>query len=359
MPRPILATISLSALTHNLGVVRRHAGSTRVWAVVKANGYGHGVARAARAFASADGLALLDIAEAARLRDEGVRHPILLLEGCFGYEDVMRLAEHGLTTVIHSAAQVELMEAAVLPSAVPIYLKLNTGLNRLGFAPDEARAIIERLRACRAVSGITLMTHYADADGSRGIAAQHRRFMETCDGLGMPTSSANSAALLRFPETFANAPDDWVRPGIMLYGCSPFAGKTAAQLDLRPAMTLTSEIIAVQALKKGDEVGYGGTFRAEKNMRIGIVACGYADGYPRHAASGAPILVDGARTVTVGRVSMDMLAVDLTSLPDAGIGSRVTLWGEGLDADLVARHAGTVSYQLLCALAPRVPVAEI
>lgn len=359
MPRPIRARISLAALRHNLGVARRYAGQARVWAVVKANAYGHGLLRAAPAFTGADGYALLDIDEAVRLREAGYAQPILLLEGFFSFEDLPLLAEYRLTTVVHAMWQVEMLEASALPVAIPVLLKLNSGLNRLGFEAGEFRDAVQRLQRCRAVAGITLMTHFADADGSRGIASQLERFQAARSGLKLPVTMANSAALLRFPEIWARDPDAWVRPGIMLYGCSPFADKSAAELGLQPAMTLTSEIIGIQQLKPGDEVGYGGAFRAEKTMRVGTVACGYADGYPRHAPTGSPVLVAGKLTTSVGRVSMDMLGVDLTALPDAGVGSLVTLWGEGLDVDAVARHAGTVGYELLCALAPRVPVVEI
>jgi alanine racemase len=358
VPRPIKARISQAALAHNLAVARQHAGRARVWAVVKANAYGHGLLRAAPALAGADGYALLDIDEAIRLRDAGFDHPILLLEGFFDYTDLLQLAAYRLTTVVHSLWQVEMLEAAALPVALPVVVKLNSGLNRLGFEKKDFRNAVMRLQACRAVSGIALMTHFADADGTRGIAGQMERFRAATEGFNLPVSVCNSAALLRFPEVSSSDPDAWVRPGIMLYGCSPFADRSAAELGLKPAMTLTSEIIGVQHLKAGDEVGYGGTFKAEQDMRVGVIACGYADGYPRHAASGAPVLVAGRLTKSVGRVSMDMIAVDISSWPDLGVGAPVTLWGEGLDADVVGRHAGTVGYELLCALAPRVPVIE-
>lgn len=326
--------------------------------MLKANAYGHGLLRAAAALTEADGYALLDLADAVRLREAGYAQPILLLEGFFGYDDLPLLGEYRLTSVIHSLWQVEMLEVAALPHALPVLVKLNSGLNRLGFDASEFRAAVARLQACHAVSGVTLMTHFADADGNRGIAGQLERFHAAADGYTLPVSMANSAALLRFPEQWSKDPDAWVRPGIMLYGCSPFADKSAASFGLRPVMTLSSEIIAVQQLKAGDEVGYGGTYSATEPMRIGIVACGYADGYPRHSASGAPVLVEGMPTVSVGRVSMDMIAVDLTAYPDFGVGTPVTLWGDGLDVDVVARHAGTVGYELLCALAQRVPVID-
>ena len=354
MPRPIRATIDASALAHNLAVARRHAGGARIWAVVKANAYGHGIERAARALQGADGFALLDFAEALRLRDAGVTTPILMLEGIFQPADVQLLARHSLTPVIHGIDQVEMLEKRVLERPIDVYMKVNSGMNRLGFTVDSLRIGWNALQAHPAISSVTMMTHFADADGPHGVAAQLEWFNSMTAALPGPRSLANSAALLRFPETSADA----VRPGIMLYGCSPFADQSADELGLRPAMTLTSEIIALQHLEAGERVGYGFSFEAVQPMRVGIVACGYADGYPRHAPSGTPVLVAGQRTCTVGRVSMDMLCVDLTHLPEAGIGAKAILWGEGLSADEVAASAGTVSYELLCALAPRVPVSE-
>ena len=356
MPRPIRATISSGAIAHNLRIARACAGGAKVWAVIKANAYGHGLERAARAAASADGFAVLDFAEAARLRAAGVRQPILMLEGIFQPADVPLVAEMRLTPVIHRREQIEMLRDA--PAPLDVYLKLNSGMNRLGFAGDEVAAAYQALAAHPRVNSVTLMTHFADADGPTGIDAQLERFASLTKSFRGPRSLANSAALIRFPQTRA----DWVRPGIMLYGCSPFgylsADRTADALGLKPAMTLTSEIIATQQLRAGEGVGYGLAYRAQRALRIGVVACGYADGYPRHAPSDTPILVNGRRTRIVGRVSMDMITVDLSELPDADVGAPVTLWGEGLSADEVAAAAGTLSYELLCALAPRVPVVE-
>jgi alanine racemase len=354
MPRPIRATFDLAALAQNLGVARARAGKARIWAVVKANAYGHGLLRAARALAAADGFALLDLDEAVRLRDAGVRKPILLLEGFFAPADLETAAAHSLGAVVHTREQIAMLEAAQLRAQVPVFLKVNTGMNRLGIGVGEVRPSLERLAASGNVAGITLMTHFADADGPTGVAEQVARFDAAMRGLAVPRSLANSAALLRFPETAA----DWVRPGIMLYGCSPFPDESAEAFGLAPVMTLAAELIAVRMLGRGDRVGYGATFTAERPMRIGVVACGYADGYPRHAPTGTPVLVDGARTRTVGRVSMDMITVDLEGIPQASIGTPVTLWGEGLPCDEVAAAAGTVSYELLCALAPRGPQVE-
>ncbi len=354
MPRPIRATFDTAALRNNLAVARARAPDSRVWAVVKANAYGHGLLRAVEALAAADGFALLDLEEAVRLRDAGVRKPILLLEGFFSLDDLALVVEHGLSVVIHSEEQVDMLVAAGFPTRIPLSLKLNTGMNRLGFSPEAFAIALERLQGCRMAGEITLMTHFADADGERGVREQLERFTKATRDLALPRSLANSAALLRFPETHA----DWVRPGIMLYGCSPFADESAESLGLQPVMTLASELLAVRELDKGDRVGYGGAFVAPKRMRIGVVACGYADGYPRHAPDGTPVLVAGRRARTAGRVSMDMLTVDLSGVPEAAVGAPVTLWGEGLSADEVATAAGTISYELLCRLAARVPQSE-
>jgi len=266
------------------------------------------------------------------------------------------LQRHALTPVIHHPEQVAMLERARLSGPLDVYVKVNSGMNRLGFTAESLRPAYDAIRAHAQVRGVTLMTHFADADGAAGVQAQLERFGELTKGLQAgPRSLANSAALLRFPE---ETRADWARPGIMLYGCSPFPERSAESLGLRPAMTLTSRIIATQRLRPGDGVGYGLTYRAAAERVIGVVACGYGDGYPRHAPSGTPVLVDGRRTGTVGRVAMDMLCVDLGELPQAGIGTPVTLWGEGLPADEVAASAGTIAYELLCALAPRVPVAE-
>lgn len=354
MPRPIRATIDAGAMAHNLAIARRQAGGARVWAVVKANAYGHGLERAVKAFAGADGYALLDFIDALRLRNAGVTKPILMLEGIFKPADVALLARHSLTPVIHSLAQVEMLEKRVLDRPIDVYLKVNSGMNRLGFTVDSVRIAWNALQAHPAIKSVTIMTHFGDADGASGVAGQLEWFHSMTAALDGPRSLANSAALLRFPETCA----DWVRPGLMLYGCSPFPDRSAEEIGLRPAMTLASEIIAVQNLEPGERVGYGFSFEASAPMRIGIIACGYGDGYPRHAPSGTPLLVNAQRSCTVGRVSMDMICADITHLPDANIGTAVTLWGAGLSADEVAAAAGTLSYELLCALAARVPVSE-
>jgi alanine racemase len=353
--RPIQARISIGAMAHNLRVARSHAGTACVLAVVKANAYGHGLSRALRALAAADGFSVLTLEEAANLRMMGIEKPILLLEGIFGAVEIATCAELDLWPVLHHAAQLDWLQQQPPARPLQVFLKFDSGMHRLGFPLADHAAVVARVRSLSGVAGITLMTHFAQADEAAGVDWQLRPFLREMADYGLPWSSANSAALLRYPDTLGA----WVRPGIMLYGASPFADMPAEQLGLRPAMTLQSEIISVRTLQPGDGVGYSQLFRADRAMRVGMVACGYADGYPRHALTGTPVLVNGRTSRTLGRVSMDMLCVDLSECADAGVGSPVVLWGEGLPVDAVAAAAGTSSYELLCALAARVPVEEI
>jgi alanine racemase len=354
MSRPLRARIRPAALAHNLAVARRLAPGCRVMAVVKANGYGHGLLRSAVALGSADAFAAIEIEGAVRLREAGCRHEIVLIEGLFALDELPVAAAHGCALVVHHEEQLAMLEAATVPHRLRVFLKVNSGMNRLGFLPQHVEGVLARIEVCGAVSDVVLMTHFANADDALGVTWQLERFRAIAASRRLPWSLANSAALIRHPATRAG----WVRPGIMLYGASPFTDETALALGLQPAMTLESRIIAVQDLDPGDRVGYGGTFTARERMRVGIVACGYADGYPRHAPTGTPILVDGRRTRTLGRVCMDALFTDLTALPGAGVGASVVLWGEGLPVEDVATAAGTVGYELLCALAQRVRIEE-
>ncbi len=361
MPRPIEARIHSDALAHNLARARAAAPDAKVWAVVKANAYGHGIERVFEGLRGADGFALLDLAEAERLRACGWRGPVLLLEGAFEPRDLELCSRLNLWHVVHCSQQIDWLAAHKTQQPQRVFLKLNSGMNRLGFAPAAYRSAWARLNALPQVDEISLMTHFSDADAplenSRGIAHQMAVFEATTHDLPGERSLANSAAILRH-----RMRSDWVRAGIMSYGSAPdFPAHAIAHWDLRPTMTLRSRLIATQPLQAGDTVGYGSSFSAEAPMRIGIVACGYADGYPRHCGTGTPVLVNGVRTRTLGRVSMDMLAVDLTPTPEAAIGSEVTLWGRGprgslLAIDEVAHAAGTIGYELMCALAQRVPV---
>jgi alanine racemase len=353
MSRPIFATIDTVAMRHNLAVARRHAPRSRVLAVVKANAYGHGLLRAAAALGEAEGFGLLEIEEAVRLREAGFRQRIVLLEGFFDARELPALLQHGLAVVVHRMDQVAALAELPAGGKLDVLLKVNSGMNRLGLSAGEYSKALDRLRGNPRI-GITLMTHFANADDPRGVAWQLERLRRLPGADALPVSFANSAAILRYPETHR----DWVRPGIMLYGSSPFPESSGPDLGLKAAMTLESRIIGVQQLDPGDTVGYGGVFRAGRAMRIGVVACGYADGYPRHAPNGTPVLVEGRLTGTVGRVSMDMFCADITDMPEAGVGSRVVLWGEGVPVERVANAAGTVGYQLLCAVAPRVRIVE-
>jgi alanine racemase len=370
MPRPIEALIHPDALAHNLARARAQAPDARVWAVVKANAYGHGLERAFEALRAADGLALLDLAEAQRLRALDWRGPILLLEGVFEPRDLELCSRLNLWHVVHNEQQIDWLSMHKTHQPHRVFLKMNSGMNRLGFTPNAFRSAWVRLNALPQVDEISLMTHFSDADGPRGIAHQLAIFEAATHDLPGERSLSNSAAVLRHMGPGAGGgaaiTSDWVRAGILSYGSAPdYPEHDIAHWGLQPAMTLRSKLIGLQQLQPGDTVGYGSRFVAEAAMRIGIVACGYADGYPRAAGSGTPVLVDGVRCATVGRVSMDMLAVDLRPVPTAKIGSEVTLWGRGpnfahdgqvLAIDEVAQAAGTIGYELMCALAPRVPV---
>jgi len=362
MARPIQALIHTQALRDNLAGLRQTSRDARVCAVVKADAYGHGLQRVFEGLRAADGFAVLDLQEAQILRDLGWRGPVLLLEGVFEQRDLELCSRLDLWHVVHHEAQIDMLSRHKTQLAQRVFLKMNTGMNRLGFAPERFRSAWVRLNALPQVDEISLMTHFAHADDAQGVDAQLQVFKDISHDLPGERSLANSAAVLRHgsaPEVTA----DWVRPGIALYGSAPdHPLHDAAHWGLRPAMSLRSQVIATQDLKVGDEVGYGGVFQAPRDMRIAVVACGYADGYPRHAPTGTPVLIDGQPCTTVGRVSMDMLCVDLTPVPQAGIGAAATLWGQAstgevLCIDEVAAAAGTVGYELMCALAPRVPVS--
>ena len=353
--RPIQATINLSALEHNLAVAKSKAPNSKVMAVVKANGYGHGLLNAAKGLRAADGFAILGLDEALTLRTAGYKQTILMLEGFFSADELPAISEQSISIVVHSHKQVEMLESANLTVPISIHLKMNTGMNRLGFKPQDFEAVFARLKTCQNVADITLMEHFATADESLGIAKPLAVFKQVTQAHQNPQSLANSAALLRFPEAHA----DWVRAGIMLYGTSPIADDSAAKFNLKPVMQFTSEIISVQTLEAGESLGYGHRFTASQKTRIGVVACGYADGYPRHAPNGTPIAVAGKMTQTLGRVSMDMLFVDITAIPEAEIGAYVEMWGNQVSVDDVAHSAETISYELLCAVAPRVPLKVV
>lgn len=370
MPRPILATISLPSLKHNLATVAGCLGQDRpagrvvpfIWAVIKANAYGHGILNGVRAFAQADGLAMLDLDEAVRCREAGWTRPILLLEGPFEPSDLVVIDQHRLTVTVHTQNQLDLLRGAAPGKPVDAMIKLDSGMGRLGFSPDAYRDAYGQaleLKQRGILGSLGKMTHFARADDDPEVTrAQLRVFDEATRGLPGRISVCNSAATLT-PRLWSRLPDvseQWVRPGICLYGASPFADRSASSLGLRPGMTLSAEVISVRRIPAGYSIGYGHRFTAAEPMTIGVVSCGYADGYPRHAPTGTPITVAGVATRVVGRVSMDMLMVDLTPVPEARVGLPVVLWGEGgPPVDDVAAACGTIGYELLCAVAPRVP----
>ena len=351
MARPLYAQVDLAALRANLQQVRQLAPNTQVLAVVKADAYGHGLLRVLPALEGADGLALLELNQAIALRDAHYSRRILLLEGFFAEDELAEFGAHRLTTVVHDAAQVRMLEGASLERPLEVFVKVNTGMNRLGFSPSATADVCHRLTSAPSVAAVRLMMHFARADEDEGLREALALFETACEGLPYPRSLANSAGIFRYAEVGG----DFVRPGIMLYGASPFLVGAVKRLGLHPVMTLHSRLIAIQNVKPNESVGYGAAYTATNAVRIGVVAAGYADGYPRHAPSGTPVLVCGKKARIAGRVSMDMITVDLSDVPEARVGSPVVLWGEGLSVDDVAAAASTVGYELLCAVAPRVP----
>ncbi|HEX8011477.1 MAG TPA: alanine racemase [Casimicrobiaceae bacterium] len=351
MSRPLIAQVNLSALRANLALARERAAGAQLLAVVKANAYGHGLRRVLPALGAADGLALVELEAATALRERHYARRILLLEGFFEASELTEISARRLAVVVHHMEQVKMLEAATLSRPIEVFIKVNTGMNRLGFRGGDVHAIVDRLSQTPNVAVMRLMTHLARADEEDGLNEQLDAFEESCRGLPYPRSVANSAGVIRY----ADVGGEYVRPGIMLYGSSPFPYDTAEMLGLKPVMTLKSALIGIQDLKPNQSVGYGGTYTAARAHRIGVVACGYADGYPRHAPNGTPVLVCGKKARTAGRVSMDLMTVDLTEVPEATIGSPVVLWGEGLPVDDVASAASTIGYQLLCSVSARVP----
>ncbi len=351
MSRPLYAQINLAALRANLARVRECAPGAQVLAVVKANAYGHGLARVLPALEDADGLALVEPEAAYDLRERRYSRRILMLEGFFAESELPEYAQRRLATVVHDVEQVRMLEKAVLSRPLEVFVKVNVGMNRLGFRPAEVADACRRLSSSPSVAALRLMMHFARSDEDDGLEAPLAEFESACKGLSYPRSLANSAGIIRY----ADVGGDFVRPGIMLYGATPFPYDTADMLGLAPVMTLRSALIATQDLEVNESVGYGGAYTASRPHRIGVIACGYGDGYPRHAPNGTPVLVCGKRAHLAGRPSMDMLTVDLTDIPEARVGSPVVLWGEGLPVDDVANAASTVGYELLCAVAPRVP----
>lgn len=353
--RLIRARIDSAALRANLQAIRARAPASRVMAVVKANAYGHGLVPTALALADADAFAVARLEEAIALRDSGLTRRIVLLEGVFDAAQLAQAAQLGLDLVVHQPLQIALLEAFRGPKPFPLWLKVDTGMNRLGFRPEQFRAAWERLRDLQpAPLQLRVLTHLACADAADNsvTAEQLARLQPLVAGLDVELSIANSAGILAQPSTHAA----WVRPGLALYGVSPFASGHGAQLGLRPAMTLESTVIAVREVATGERVGYGGVWRAQRRSRLAIVAGGYGDGLPRSIPSGAPVLIGGHRAPVAGRVSMDMIAADITDLPPVAVGDRVELWGTRLAVEELAAAAGTIAYELLCGVSQRVPI---
>lgn len=352
MPRPISAVIDLQNLQHNLSVVRQHTGKAKIWSVMKADGYGHGIKHIWPALKETDGFAVLDFHEAILLRNEGWNGPILLLEGFFHPQDLQLIDQYNLTTSVHSEWQLDAINKASLLSPISVYIKLNSGMNRLGFSQHEYASVVQRLSEMPNVRQLTLMSHFANSDTKAGVAAPFQLITQF-QHLSLETCIANSGATLWHQHTHY----DWVRTGILLYGASP-SGKSTDIVDfnLKAAMTLQSEVIAIHEIDAGQSIGYGSRFTSDKAMRIATVACGYADGYPRHAPNGTPVWCKGERCALLGTVSMDMLTIDISHCLNVQLGDRVELWGQNLPIDDVAQAAGTIGYELMCAIAKRVPI---
>lgn len=351
------AVVNRKAAQHNLAVVRSHAPSAKIMAVVKANGYGHGLVRIAEALREADAFAVARVDEGVRLRHAGFDHRIAVLEGFTCAEELELLLQHRLDAVVHSEAQLDILEACSEGGMCSAWLKLDTGMNRLGFGVREFDEAYRRLSRCAHVrQPVNLMTHFSDADeiDNNKTAAQIDLFERTVAGLPGERSLANSAGILGWQQSLS----DWVRPGVMLYGISPFPDRTGPELDLQPVMTLQSRLIAVKRIEAGQTVGYGSSWTATAPTTLGVIAIGYGDGYPRHAKPGTPVLVNGRRVPLVGRVSMDMITVDLGSESDAKLGDPVILWGEHLPVEEIARCADTIPYTLVCTVTQRVQVIE-
>lgn len=357
MTRAARAVIDLRALAHNLQQARAAAPQQQLLAVIKADGYGHGIVAVAQALSAADGFGVACLDEALDLREAGIDKPILLLEGFFHADELELIGEHGLHIVVHHETQLQAIEDAArrewLHAPLTTWLKVDTGMHRLGFDVDKVPSVWARLCACPLIAQPPrLMTHLASADdfGDETTRQQLQLFSTLLPDVAIERSIANSAGILGWPATKGNV----VRPGIMLYGASPFLGETGTQRGLRPVMTLTTELFAIRQCKRGEAVGYGGAWVCPEDMAIGVAAIGYGDGYPRHAMPGTPVLVNGERAPLVGRVSMDMITIDLRGHPQARIGDAVVLWGEGLPAEIVAEFASTISYELFCGVTARV-----
>lgn len=359
MPRPIAATIHMGALRHNLQRMREAAKGRTLWAVVKANAYGHGLLRAARAFEEADGLALIDLCDAQKVREQGWTKRILLLEGFFDESDLPLLEKFDIETIMHNRHMIEILKAHAPFKSLKVHIKINSGMNRLGFLATEEEGVRAELEAIEGVRVMGVVTHFAnaeptyEADKPATVSLQLSR-MRQIEPRPEHLCMANSAATLWQDDVKGDA----VRAGVALYGASPDSHYTSEDLDIRPAMTLSAKILAIQNVPAGEAIGYGSRFVTHRDSRIAVVACGYADGYPRSTPDGTPTYVEGNIAPIAGAISMDMLTIDVTDVPEAQLGSEVELWGSHIPVNEVARRCGTIGYELLCAIALRVPIVE-
>lgn len=359
MPRPITAAIHMGALRHNLQVMREAAKGRTLWAVVKANAYGHGLLRAARAFERADGLALIDLCDAQKLRENGWKKRILLLEGFFDETDIALLEKYDIETIVHNRHMIDMLKAHAPYTSLKVHIKINSGMNRLGFLPTEESSVSEELKAIEGVQVMGAVTHFANAEPTYGIEKPATVSVQLSRmGQMSPQPEhlcmANSAATLWHDEVKGDA----VRAGVALYGASPDSHYASDDLGIIPAMTLSAKILAIQNVPAGEAIGYGSRFVTRRDSRIAVVACGYADGYPRSTPDGTPTYVEGQIAPIAGAISMDMLTIDVTDIPQAQLGSVVELWGKHISVNEVAARCGTIGYELMCAIALRVPIVE-
>ncbi|OAI14323.1 alanine racemase [Methylomonas lenta] len=350
--------LDLEAVRHNLSQVKRYAPNNKIMAVIKANAYGHGITRVARALDQADGLAVARVDEGVRLRKAGFNQSITVLQGFVCIDELQLMLQHQLDAVIHTSQQIDILQQQTgSASSLSVWLKMDTGMNRLGFKGHDFNAAYNQLLHCTIVKQpINLITHFANADDLLDDKTRRQIdvFNHAIQGYPGQRSIANSAGIIGWP----NVISDWVRPGLMLYGCSPFAGKTGAHFGLKPVMSLHSRLIAVKNVAAGETVGYSGTWECPVDTRLGVISIGYGDGYHRHTRCGAPVLVNDLRVPLIGRVSMDMITVDLNSQPTAKPGDPVTLWGNQLPVEEIALHADTIPYTLLCGITQRVQIVE-
>jgi len=346
------AHINLTALAHNLARVRKAAPNSKVMAVIKANAYGHGMVQVAKALATADAFAVARLQEAVQLRQAGIKNEIAVMEGFQNAAELIEFSQHGLQAVVHQPTQIELLRRTQLQQPIQVWLKVDSGMHRMGVAPEAVQACWKVLQKIESVATVRLMTHLASADDRRSEQTQQQLdvFRRATAGIKAETSIANSAGVLGWPETHS----DWVRPGIMLYGVSPFLDGWGIDEGLELVMSLTSRLISVKHFKKGDAIGYGASWSCPEDMPIGIVSCGYGDGYPRHAVPGTLVMVNGMPTPLLGRVSMDTICVDLRQQPNAEIGDIVLLWGESMPVEEIAQSATTIPYEILCSVTQRV-----